>query len=391
MLLAGCSGADSQDAAGPGHQGHGTEPAEPSDSTEQATGHSGHSGTAKPVKSAPLRKGESRVTVEMGESYTPSAPYGTGTDDYRCFLLDPELTDPAWLTGTQVVPGNPNVVHHVILFRVPPEKAKLARAKDEWEEGPGWTCFGGTGLDTGGQVNNAPWLAAWAPGAKESVMKPGFGTRLEPGTQIVMQVHYNLLNGAEPDVSATQLRLSPGTRDLEDISTVLLTAPVEMPCRKGRSDGALCDRDAAIADVKERFGEREGNTANLLHLLCGTEPSPSPTQSCTRAIGEPLTIHAVAGHMHLLGRSIKVETNPGTPQARTILDTKVWNFDDQAARPIKPVQIGAYDPVKITCTHDQSLRDLLPAFEHQREDKYVVWGDGSTDEMCLGMLLVTRG
>ena len=41
--------------------------------------------------------------------------------------------------------------------------------------------------------------------------------------------------------------------------------------------------------------------------------------------------------MHLLGRSIKIEVNPGTPQARTVLDIPVWDFDNQGARPIKPV------------------------------------------------------
>ena len=34
--------------------------------------------------------------------------------------------------------------------------------------------------------------------------------------------------------------------------------------------------------------------------------------------------------------------------------------------------------------------DRLPAFATQREDKYVVWADGTTDEMCLGILTVTR-
>lgn len=43
----------------------------------------------------------------------------------------------------------------------------------------------------------------------------------------------------------------------------------------------------------------------------------------------------------------------------------------------------------MTCTHDQSLRDLLPAFTGQRE-RYVAWGEGTTDEMCLGIVLMTR-
>ena len=35
----------------------------------------------------------------------------------------------------------------------------------------------------------------------------------------------------------------------------------------------------------------------------------------------------------------------------------------------------------------QWLRDVLPAFEGQ-EEKYVIWGEGTTDEMCLGILQV---
>jgi hypothetical protein len=31
----------------------------------------------------------------------------------------------------------------------------------------------------------------------------------------------------------------------------------------------------------------------------------------------------------------------------------------------------------------------LPAFKGQQE-RYVVWGEGTTDEMCLGIVMVTR-
>ena len=39
-----------------------------------------------------LRAGETRMTLRIPKTYTPSAPNGVGTDDYRCFLLDPHLT-----------------------------------------------------------------------------------------------------------------------------------------------------------------------------------------------------------------------------------------------------------------------------------------------------------
>jgi protein involved in polysaccharide export with SLBB domain len=104
-----------------------------------------------------------------------------------------------------------------------------------------------------------------------------------------------------------------------------------------------------------------------------------------------MTVRGVAGHQHLLGTSIKIEANPGTPRARTLLDVPVWNFDDQGSRRIAPYRLKPSDTVRVTCHHDQSLRDQQPSFEKQRADRYVVWGEGSTDEMCLGILLTTDG
>jgi hypothetical protein len=373
--VAGCS-TTTRDAAGP--------------SAASQAPHVSHAAAPTPTtRPKPLRPGERRVTLAMPAAYTPSAPYGTGTDDYRCFVLDPHLTQDRFLTGTFVKPDNADVVHHVILFRVPPESVPAVEAQDAAEKGQGWTCFGGTGLDSpGGSLDDAPWLGAWAPGGTESMSARGFGKPLAPGSRIVMQVHYNLLAGTSPDTSATVLRYLPGTADVTALETMLLPAPVEMPCRAKYADGPLCDRDASIADVIQRFGGA-GNTNNALYFLCGGEPKPSTTTSCDRHIAEPTTIRGVAGHMHLLGRSITIEVNPGTPEAKTILDIPVWDFDNQASKPIQPVHVDFGDVVRVTCKHVQWLRDKLPAFQGV-PDKYVVWGEGTTDEMCLGILTVTR-
>ena len=357
----------------------------PSESAEPAPPPPTPTASGKPK---PLRAGERRMSLAMPEAYTPKAPNGIGTDDYHCFLLDPHLKQDAYLTGTNVLPGNPDVVHHVILFRVTPQDLEAAQALDAAEPGQGWTCFGNTGFGAGPQLNDAPWLGAWAPGGKETVVEDGFGRRLEKGSRIVMQVHYNLLKGASPDISATELRLAPISADLTELHTMLLPGPVELPCRKGH-DGPLCSRDAALQDVIGRFGPGVGQTADLLYLLCSGKPQPGSVQSCVRTMGEPTTIRAVAGHMHLLGRSIKIEVNPDTPQARTILDIKVWDFDNQAAKPIEPIHLEPFETVKVTCRHVQWLRDRLPAFEGQ-DDRYVLWGEGTTDEMCLGILTVTN-
>ena len=272
------------------------------------------------VASSPLRAHERFADLTMAEPYAPSAPYGTGTDDYRCFLLDPKLTAPAFVTGVNVLPGEPSIVHHVILFRVDPSQVADAKAKDASDSGEGWTCFGGTGLGSEagvGDLNRAPWLAAWAPGGGESLMKPGIGIPMKAGAQIIMQVHYNLLAGNQPDQSSAQLRLAPGSAGLDPLETMLIPAPVELPCRPRHDQSPLCHRQTAINDVIQRFGPESGYTISGLQLLCGQAASrPGPTQYCDRQVRVPGTIEAVAGHMHLLGKSIKVRARSRDPSRR---------------------------------------------------------------------------
>jgi hypothetical protein len=388
LLLAGC-GTSTPGPASSGAQPTPTPAATPSPSPPAAT--SEVRAAATPVRHLPLRAGERRLDVRMPETYTPSAPTGVGTDDYRCFLLDPKVDSDQMITGFNVLPGNPDVVHHVILFRVPPEQVAEARAKDAATPGQGWTCFGDSGLGPGEgqQIDDAPWLGAWAPGGSEQVYAKGFGEPFPAGSRVVMQVHYNLLAGVEPDRSAAELRLMPASPRITPLVTQLLPAPVELPCRPEHADGPLCSRAKSVADVKARFGDGPGSTADLLHFLCGPI-DPGPVQSCTRTINQPETIRGVAGHMHLLGRSIKIEVNPGKADARTILDLPIWDFDNQGSKPLTPpARLKAGDTVKVTCRHTQALRDELPAFKGI-PDKYVVWGEGTTDEMCLGILLVTR-
>jgi len=70
--------------------------------------HTSHSAGSAPPP-APLRAGERFVDIGLTEPYTPAAPHG-GTDEYRCFLVDPKLTEPAYLTGSRFLPQNAGIV-----------------------------------------------------------------------------------------------------------------------------------------------------------------------------------------------------------------------------------------------------------------------------------------
>jgi hypothetical protein len=345
---------------------------------------------------APLRDGEEFVRLAMPRAYTPVPPNG-GTDQYRCFLIDPKLTKQVYVTGSQFLPQNADVVHHAIVFRVQPDQVDQARALDDGDAGDGWTCFGGPGIGGGpGQQlrSGMGWIAAWAPGAKETLLRANTGFEMKAGSQIVLQVHYNLLatgGKGEPDRSGVRLRVSGGTKAMRALQTSLLPAPVELPCPRGQS-GPLCDRERSVLDVWKRFGPKAGATVAGLNLLCngGRDPRPGPKQHCDVPIREAGTIYAVAGHMHLLGRTIKVELNPGTSRAQTLLDVRNYNFDDQSARPLsRPVTVKPGDTYRVTCTHDATLRTRLPELR-KLPPRYVVWGDGTSDEMCLGFVVWTR-
>lgn len=123
---------------------------EPAPSADTSHGSGGsHGDDAQPPPSGrALRDAETYRTLDMPAAYTPSAPTGFGTDDYRCFLLDPELDEDAFITGIDVLPGNEDVVHHVILFRVPPASVPDAESMDDAEDGQGWTCFGAAASTT---------------------------------------------------------------------------------------------------------------------------------------------------------------------------------------------------------------------------------------------------
>ncbi|MBG0830963.1 monooxygenase [Planomonospora sp. ID67723] len=347
--------------------------------------HGGHGSAAEPPPAAPLRASERFATLTLPEPYTPKAPSG-GTDEYRCFLLDPGLGKRAFLTGSQFLPQNTDLVHHAIIFRVDPDKAEAARKLDAGTPGEGWTCFGDAGIDDGA------WVGHWAPGADETLLDEKLGYPMPPGSKLIMQVHYNLLaTGGKPggsDRSAIRLRLTDGKADLKPLETVTLAAPVELPCAPGES-GPLCEREAAVRDVAQRFGEQAEAAVTGLGQFCraGGPPAAGPTQHCDQKAEASGTVHATAGHMHLLGRSIKVELNPGTPGAKTLLDIPDYNFDEQAIRPLaEPAAVKAGDTLRVTCTHDAGLRAMLPALR-DLPPRYVVWGEGTSDEMCLGLLV----
>ena len=322
--------------------------------------------------------GSRTLTLAPARPYTPNA---AASDDYRCFLLDPKLRRDAWITAATIRPGRPSQVHHVILFEAAGAQAAAAARLDRASGSRGWTCYGGPGLPpdlgSGGarlRFGSPQWLAAWAPGHANDALPAGRGIRLRAGAKVVMQVHYNLLHGAKQDRSRAVLRLASRAKPLE---TMLLAAPVELPCPRG-AQGAQCSREAALERLRRAYGT--AFMPDALLSLCGRAGVTATTTSCARPAPAPMTIHGVAGHMHVRGRELRLVVAPGTAAERTLLHIPAWDFHWQDAYTLRrPVRVAAGTSLGLRCR-----------FENTGEPpRYVLWGEGTDDEMCLGVLQVT--
>ncbi len=321
----------------------------------------------------------------MPEAYQPRAAPGT-TDDYHCSLLNPHLTSNSYIVSSQFVPGS-NEDHHAALFLVPPSLAVMAERDNE--VGKGWTCFGEGALPNTALAGLAavPLLSFWAPGHGADDLPKGTGVALPAGSLVIMQVHYNLLVGDRPVRDTLVLHTVPTATHLLPLHLNLMLAPPDIPCPAGVT-GPLCNRAASLADQGRRFGQTAVDEVNGIEALCGNDPSDPPTgdtTSCRSSIGKSGYIVRVQAHMHLLGQRFTMVLNPGTPEARTILNVPSYNFHDQRSYNLAtPIHVTAGEPVQVSCSYDPTLAQELPVLR-KAPPHFVTWGDGSTDEMCIGL------
>ncbi len=278
-------------------------------------------------------------TLAMESAYTPQKE----PDDYRCFVMDWPEASVKYLTGFRAKPGDARVVHHVIAFLASGDDAQVAADKDAAESAPGYTCYGGPGF------NSAGWLGSWAPGGAGTDYPAGTGVKIEPGSKVVLQVHYNTLTaGPLPDLTSIELKLD---------DTV--------------------EKEAHIQPW-----------ANPKWLGSGGMPIPPASQdvrfdwafdpTVPFGKGKPLTIYSVGLHMHQLGQSATLGIKRGGGGEQCLLDIPEWNFHWQGAYQLtQPFVLQPGDDLALSCAFDNPTPNMIE------------WGEGTEDEMCLGVFYYT--
>ena len=322
------------------------------------------------------------LTLQLEEAYTPDQNV---LDDYRCFAFPLEIDGPQFITGYQFFFDVLAMAHHGILYLVEGELASEIESRARSDGRPGWSCYGATGLSESGDM-----IATWTPGTFGIVYPEGAGYLIEPGQIIVLQMHYNLWTTRQPDLPRVNLQLEPADAGLKELWTIPLNAPVEIPCPSG-VEGPQCERDNAIKRIAELYGESQSEIPDRRLLRCRQSLADYADNTGENArtfcdypspFFKPLTVYGVLGHMHELGRSFRMELNPDSDDSLLLLDIPRWDFHWQDRYQfVEPVTIDFADVLRMSCTWDNSL---------SKEPRYVVWGEGTSDEMCFGTVMALK-
>ena len=307
-------------------------------------------------------QGEDIVEAKTPAGYAPVPDDVGALDDYQCFLFDPQIADaPRFLTGFEVVPGNPAVLHHIVAFVVDPEEgalpgvtnADLMQSLDDASpDQPGWDCYGAAG--NGVLVKGTP--ITWAPGGGAFNFPEGTGIRMDPGEVLVIQTHYNIANDQGEDQST--VRMSWADQVEREAVNVLLDKfligafngnPVTIPPGE---EGWVFQWDESVAGFG--FDDRiaQWGEVDILGML---------------------------PHMHEAGQRMQVEIMRGEEQQCGLYVDR-WDFDwQQAFMYEQPIRVSATDRIQITCEWNTMDRDSPTSP-----------GLGTGAEMCLLGLYVAQ-
>jgi hypothetical protein len=329
--------------------------------------------------------------LPMPQAYAGSL---TLPNDYRCFVLDPHITTPMALTGYQVTPDHRPEIHHVQIFHI--DKSQVAAAaKISGADGkPGWSCYGTVSLPStqrhrhdrniAGFTGQAGLIAGWVPGQDPVIYPQNSGIKLAPGDALVLQMHYHYNTTPIPDRTTVSLQLDPDSSAIKPIDIINPIGPVEIPCMPGVK-APLCDRNAALADDAQLYGPIGAGAEGGLLAICGhtaeelaaTFKNGVASSDCEYQVPEDGTIVSVFGHEHTLGKTFRLTLDPDTAKPTVLLDIPNWNFDWQMNYGLaKPIHVKAGQKVKMECSWDRAL-------DPNRAPKYMVFAEGTEDEMCF--------
>ena len=273
-------------------------------------------------------------------------------------------------------PGNRTVVHHIIAAV---DTSHRGRELDAAEPGPGYYNSGGFGDG----VPLTAFLPIWTPGAKPKYCLEGTGYGLPKGSDILIQVHYHKSGKTETDVTKVGLYLSK--------------KPLARKVHTGVIFPNLSVQQAMTVQKKAAAAKKAGKRISSFELLGEVLMIPAGETNyevkastklgagvMVRPLSRDILLTSVMPHMHWLGKDFTFTAV--LPDGKTripLIKVDHWNFNWQGTYAFKePIRIPKGSWFEVLAHFDNS--DGNPANQN-KPAKLVHWGEGTGEEMCLGI------
>ncbi|MBV6442853.1 MAG: hypothetical protein EPGJADBJ_04579 [Saprospiraceae bacterium] len=270
---------------------------------------------------------------------TPLYTVTATEDEYRCFVIPNGLNQAAYLRGLEAIPGNHEVVHHILIYE---DTTGQAQVLDSQTPEPGYVNFGGTG------VNGSRLIGAWVPGSTTILTPPFMGMKLTPGADLIVQMHYPKGVTGMSDMTTLNFFFTPANQNIREIRL----APLINHTPLSLENWPLFIPANQVKTYHAKF--------------------QVPIDGA---------VLSVAPHMHLIGRSMVCFAV--TPQNDTIPLIRIndWDFHWQGGYFFQKIQkVPANSTVHAYAAYDNTTNN---PFQPSDPPQLVTQGEATTDEMML--------
>ena len=277
------------------------------------------------------------LVVTLPEPYTLQAD---GTDVFRIFVIPVPLSKTRYVRGLEFRPGNARVVHHANI-RV--DRTPASRALDEKDPGPGYS-----GLILRSADYPEGHFLGWTPGQIAPLVPSDFSWRIDPGTDLVVEIHMQPSGKSEPVQPSIGLYFGdqPPTR-----------TPAMLRLGRQNIDIPAGDASYTITD--------------------------------SYVLPVDVEVEALQPHAHYRARDVRGEATLPDGRTRELIHIRDWDFRWQHVyRFVTPLKLPRGTTLSMRYVYDNSPAN---ARNPERPPKRARWGQRSSDEMGdLWIQVLTR-
>ena len=248
--------------------------------------------------------GEPDLILEMDEAFSIPAE---GPDVFRNFVLAVPVEQTRHVRGFEFRPGNAPIVHHARMLLDP---NRVSRRRDEREPGPGFS----EGMALGEVFDPDGHWMGWTPGKRPTLLQPDLAWRIDPGSDLVLELH--MLPTGKPETIRSSLGLYFTNQAPKRTPFILRLGRNDIDIPAGESNYVIEDSYQTPVDI------------------------------------EVLNVYA---HAHYLGRSVEGWAVLPGGERRDLLRIEDWSFDWQDEyRYQKPVGLPRGSRIFMRFSYDNS-------------------------------------